>query len=330
VTQRSLFVQLLAVAWGLAYGIAARLTFGDTTPPWARDWFPAMSIAFLIVVPFSLGAISVHVAARERQPSWLWCIFGPWIPCSCLVLSMAVLLLEGAICLVMIAPAFFVCASLGGLAMGAVHRYKKTAGSGTIAGVVLLPFVLSPLEHRVPAPTTFRTVRTEIAIDADAATVWKNVVEVPAIQPAEREPSFFQRIGIPRPSEATISFYGKGAVRDARFVEGIRFRETITRWEPNEALGFSIEVDPASVDPKVLDEHVQVGGPYFDVVYGEFSITPAAHGVVLHLESRHRLTTHFNAYASIWSEAVMRDLQRGICRIIQKRSERGAPAGRER
>ena len=75
---------------------------------------------------------------------------------------------------------------------------------------------------------------------------------------------------------------------------------------------------PASAD-------VAVGGPFFNVGYGEFRIEPSREGgVLLHLSSRHRLTTHFNFYAGLWTDAIMLDLQRGICRIVQRRSERDA------
>jgi len=74
---------------------------------------------------------------------------------------------------------------------------------------------------------------------------------------------------------------------------------------------------------------VRVGGPYFDAEYGEFRIEPQpAGGVVLYLLSRHRVATHFNFYASLWTDAIMSDLQRGICAIIRNRSEREARSSR--
>ena len=68
---------------------------------------------------------------------------------------------------------------------------------------------------------------------------------------------------------------------------------------------------------------MRVGGPYFDAEYGEFQIEPqASGGVRLLLHSRHRVATHFNFYAHLWTDAIMADLQRGICAIIKSRSER--------
>lgn len=42
---------------------------------------------------------------------------------------------------------------------------------------------------------------------------------------------------------------------------------------------------------------------------------------MLHLESRQRLSTDFNAYAGLWTDAVMRTLQNSILQVIKARSE---------
>ncbi len=49
-------------------------------------------------------------------------------------------------------------------------------------------------------------------------------------------------------------------------------------------------------------------------------------GLLLHLTSRERLSTHFNGYAGLWTDAVMRAIQEQILQVIQKRCEgvRGA------
>lgn len=43
--------------------------------------------------------------------------------------------------------------------------------------------------------------------------------------------------------------------------------------------------------------------------------------VILHLSSRHRLSTRFNFYAGLWTDFIMRDIQGNILRIIKNRSE---------
>jgi hypothetical protein len=58
------------------------------------------------------------------------------------------------------------------------------------------------------------------------------------------------------------------------------------------------------------------------VLQGEYHIEPiGGHRAVLHLSSRHRLSTRFNAYAGLWSDAIMRDIQQSILLVIKHRSE---------
>jgi hypothetical protein len=43
--------------------------------------------------------------------------------------------------------------------------------------------------------------------------------------------------------------------------------------------------------------------------------------VLLHLSSKHRLSTRFNAYGGLWTDFIMSDLQSDILRIVQARAE---------
>jgi hypothetical protein len=317
-----------AVALGVGYGLFARVTFGLH---WSvlEGFFSAVSVMFLFVVPFVLGALTIRNASRLGSTSWITWVFRPWWACLLLAVTFGALAWEGAICLVIAAPIYLVMSSLGGIVAG-LHdrnaRRRRMEDSRSLFGVVLaLPFLLSPLEQSLTERTERRVVDTSVRIDADADTVFRNLAEVREIQSNEQRDGFLQRIGIPRPLEATLSYPGVGAIRDARFVEGIRFRETVTRFEPGRSLAFTIAVDPASIAPGTLDEHVRVGGRFFDAEYGEFQIDPLpSGGVMLHLRSRHRVATHFNFYARLWTDAIMSDLQRGICTIIRNRSERDA------
>jgi hypothetical protein len=51
-------------------------------------------------------------------------------------------------------------------------------------------------------------------------------------------------------------------------------------------------------------------------------LEPLADGeTVLHLSSRERVSTHFNAYAGFWTDAVMRSIQSSILQVIKQRAE---------
>lgn len=78
----------------------------------------------------------------------------------------------------------------------------------------------------------------------------------------------------------------------------------------------------------MLDEHVTIGGAYFDVLDGEYRLEQRPDGILLHLSSRERLSTHLNPYAGIWTDAVMEAIQKQILAVIRNRCESDASVSR--
>jgi len=305
----------------LLYGLWARVTFQS---PWKDVWDFALgtiTLGFCFGVPLAIGALTVFFAPKQYRGSWLYALFMPWVPC--LLLGAAVLLfgLEFIICVVMALPIFFTLASFGGLAMLAILKsIENKAAQNTMLGLILvLPYLIVPAEKQLPPPDSIRTVETHIEIQADPATVWRNVVTVPEISEAEQRFSLFHLLGLPRPIEATLSHEGIGGIRSARFEEGLAFVETINQWEEQRAIRFQIKVTPsASVKPPLT----QIGGKYLDVFEGGFRIEPIDNDrAILHLSSQHRLSTTFNFYGGLWTDWVMRDLQNYILGVIRARCE---------
>jgi hypothetical protein len=283
-----------------------------------------MSLAFVIVVPFSMGYIAVATKARQERVGVAGRIFVPWLSVLLAFAVCGLALWEGAICIVMMTPVALICSSLGGLAAGAtVNPARPRAAMLSIALVGLLPFATSPIERRLPAEPDLRSVESSTEIHSDRATIWKNIERVPAINDDELPRSWNRSIGFPRPIEATLDREGIAGVRHASFAGGVLFIETIDVWEPQQRLGFSIHADAKSIPPTTLDEHVTVGGPYFDVLHGEYILESVAPDVTrLRLVSRHRVSTDFNWYARLWTDAVMRDVQKSILYVIKNRCER--------
>jgi hypothetical protein len=332
--KRAKVVAAAGAALALAYGVIAHVLF-DRKPadphPVLVAGFVAMSVAFLFAVPAALGAVTAFFAPRTSRYRWFAWVLLPLVPCALLMGVVLLLAWEGMICIVLAAPIFLAMSMLGGVLMGLFlvldERKGRRASGGAVACFALLPFVLAPAEGRMAVPESARVVETSVAIDADAAAVWSQIVRVPAIADGEQPGSLFHRIGIPRPLEATLSHEGVGGVRRARFDSGIEFDETVTEWTQGQGFAFDIRVEPDSIGA-TLDRHVRVGGEYFDVLEGRFRIAQAERGVVLHLQSRHRLRTRFNGYAGLWTDAIMRDVHRTVCAVVKARSEAVAAARR--
>ncbi len=317
---------IVAVALGAGYGLSVRGLAFVRTVPWLGSVIVVMSLAFVFVMPFAMGYLTIAVLARQGPTSIAARIFQPWIATLLALGGCGAVAWEGLICLVMMAPVALLLASVGGLVAGAiVSAERPQIANFSIAIVALLPFLVTPMEQRIAAPAQVRSVESDIVIRAPRETVWRNVERVPAIAAAELPRSWNRSIGFPRPVEATLSHEGLGGVRHATFAGNVLFIETIDVWDDQQRLGFSIKADTQHIPPTTLDQHVTIGGPYFDVLHGEYILEPSANGEIkLRLISRHRVSTDFNWYARLWTDAVMRDVQKSILFVIKNRCEAAA------
>jgi hypothetical protein len=283
-----------------------------------------MTIAFLSGAPFAMGFISVFLIERKaRHRFWVWVIW-PAAPIIGGALGTLLTYMEGTICIVMFLPIAIICGSLGGITAGILARISRRSRTNNIvAGCVLFfPLLITPWESSVLYSREIRNTETFIDIAAPGTVIWANIERVPAIQPTELENSWSHRIGFPNPIEATLSYEGLGGIRHATFSGGVLFVETVDVWKPGERLGFSIRAATDQIPNTTFDEHVRVGGPFFDVLHGEYSLEPLGNGVIrLHLSSQHRVSTDFNWYASLWTNAIMSDLQNRILHVIKARCE---------
>jgi len=317
---------LLGLAVGVVYGLVCRLLFnskGNPSEGLDDGLLAIMSLSFIFLVPMALGFLVVWFS--ETQKSWARRVFRPWLAGLAFMAAAIAFHLEGLICVTLWLPLVWFMASLGGVLAGVLRDARASDGSKRlcVAAVALLPFAAGPLESLRERETEIRTAHTSIEIAASPAQVWRQIRSVPRITEAEHGPSWSHRLGFPRPTEAVLEGTGVGSVRYARFEGDVLFVEKVTEWEENKRLSFSIAADTKNIPPTTFDEHVTIGGPYFDVLHGTYWIEALGPDrVVLHLSSDQRLSTGFNFYSQWWTVWLMNDLQSYILRIIKARAER--------
>lgn len=315
----------LAAIAAVSYGLCARAFFGFwdlRNTRWIDATFEVMSVAFIFGVPFTIGFLASYLG---RVTSFWRAVVFPLLP-AMLALGLALLLAwEGLICVLLWLPLFALLAMLGGAIAYLVLRLRGDTARGSVVGaVILLPLAIAPLESAAPKANELRRIATSIRVQADPAVVWREIASVREIRPEEHAFAWSHAIGFPRPIAATLEGSGVGAVRHATFERGVLFIETVTVWREGEQLEFTIQADPDTIPAAALDQHVTVGGPYFDVLSGAYAIESLPRGgVLLQLSSEHRLSTTFNAYAGLWTDFIMRDTQQYILEIIQRRCESG-------
>ena len=311
----------IAMGWGVLYGVFFRVLVGFHIQSLSGSITGVITLSFLVLGPLVMGFLSIYPVERHMRISQARWLFQPWVPVWITCLIFAAIAWEGAICIAMLLPIGMLLASVGGVFGGLAARAFKLRNR-TVVCFAALPLLLAPAETLLRRPTAIRTVENTVVIRADAATVWQNIQSVPAIAPAELQPTWTHALGFPRPIAAELSRSGVGGVRKASFEHGLVFYETVTRWQPSRELSFDIKADTTHIPPATLDEHVTIGGPYFDVLDGRYSIEPQTNGsVLLRLTSHQRLTTDVNAYASMWTDAIMSDLQNSILQVIKNRCQ---------
>jgi hypothetical protein len=309
---------LVGVLIGASYGVTARVLAEG--PRSLRDLFTVMTLGFLIV-PIIIGYLTVR---EIETPSRLVRFFAPWPACLATVAVAMLLGMEGMICIVLALPAMLLLSSLGGF-IGGSGQVRRTRG--VLPALLVLPYVVAPLEQGRDLPVRRGVTRTTIDVAAPVKVVWPLVASVDSIRPSEEPSALYTMIGFPHPVSAVIDRHGVGGVREARFTEGLRFTERVTDWAPQRRLSFTIKANTADIPPGTLDEHVTIGGPYFDVLQGTYELRPLPNGRTrIVLTSEHRLSTPFNPYAGLWTEVIMRSIQSNILEIIRARAEREVAA----
>ncbi len=308
---------------GVAYGLFARLMFG--LHKGGETVFEVMSASFISGVPVALGFISVWFGEYREKYGWTRRVLTPWVPSLMFLACCLALVWEGLICVILWLPLTLILSSVGGILAGLVRLAFPSARGRNycVAIVVVLPFLAAPIESLRQASTEIRRVETTIEINASPETVWREIKSVPRIAESEQSFNFSHLLGFPRPVEAVLEGSGIGAVRYARFEGNVLFLERITEWKEPSRISFSIKADTKNIPPTTFDEHVTIGGPYFDVLNGTYWIEPLGdRRVMLHLSSDQRLSTRFNFYSHLWTEALMANLQNYILRIIKVRCEK--------
>jgi len=310
---------LIAIGIPTLYAVFLRLIYGIKT--W-NELFSVMSITFLFLLPTIIGALTVYLSDKEKVKKISYRIFIPWIPIILFLIITLILEIEGWACWIMILPIFFIAASIGGL-IGGYFKLKKPNNKLNISILVLLPFLISPIENLIETiPGTYKAY-TYIDIEAPAEKIWDNVTRVSEISEKEDKGYLSNFLGFPRPVKAELDFEGVGAYREAIFTNGLIFRETVTEYVDNKKMVFSIKANTYEIPSTTLDEHILIGGDYFDVLNGTYELEKLDNGKHrLHLYSHFKMNTTFNFYAGWWGKWIMKDIQNNILKVEKERSEK--------
>jgi hypothetical protein len=313
---------------GVLCGIVMRVLFGlpgtyesplDGTS-FKQPVLEVMGVSFLFLAPIFVGAVTVYVAEKQARRSWLYYLLMPAIANMLFVAGTMLIMIEGLICALLILPMFGVIGALAGVIMGALCRYTNWPKQ-TVYSLALLPFLMNPIEQQLPLPIKINAVEHSIYIDAPAENVWKNIMSASAIQAHEVQDAWMYRIGVPLPESGILKQTSKGLVREIKMGKDIHFEQVVTQWQPNRYAQMRYHFSADSVPARALDDHVKIGGKYFDLGNTSYTLTPTGKGTTLNIRMEYRVSTQFNWYAEPIAQQLMSNFEEVILGFYKQRSE---------
>ncbi|HEY0683030.1 MAG TPA: hypothetical protein VGD45_11920 [Steroidobacter sp.] len=317
------YPRTIGLVIGALYGLLLRLMFEWDA---LHNEYEIVSTSFLLLAPFATGAIAVFFGSRAGRLS-VGAQIGTAIGTMVFFLiAMFVLFIEGMICIMLVLPVFMIASIIGGLAMGLALRLVRYNGA-VVSCFALLPVAFAPLESRLTPDSHERTVVNTVVIDASATEIWNNLTSVSNIEKEELGFSYTHAIGVPRPLQAAMDGAGVGAVRTSQWEKGVQFKEVVTQWQPPYRLSYDFDIPPGSIPRDALDRHVEIGGEYFTVVSGAYTIRPlSAEQCEVTLQTTYANRSNLKLYGDLWGDFVFDDFHQSILRLIKHRAERESRA----
>jgi len=306
---------ILVMGLGGAYGVTIHQALEHTTGGLMRT-------SFLVGVPLAIGVLVGYLSRRRRLAGIAGASALSLLSVGLFVFAAGALLREGTICIVMAAPLFLVLAIVGALIGALVSAFGGNHGPKVMCFAMVLPLLAAPAEDEVAPPTLSLTTVESIYIEAPAQVVWQHVNFPIDIRPEELRDGVAYRIGLPFPIEARTIEGRVGGTRQLVWGRGIRFSETITAWELERHVAWRYNFTPASFPPGSLDDHIVIGGRYFNLARTSYTMTPEGTGTRLTVNVGTDVTTTFNWYAGPWARYLVADTARTLLKFYKARSER--------
>lgn len=309
-----------AIAFGLAFALGVYLLIEAVDPS------GLISFTFLLILPAAVTAFVTYIGdpLAERSRSFHVATV-PFSMLAAIVVASILFLREGVICIVMLAPFWLGLSSLGGyLTWRLRKRAEPVENVFRASALLILPLVSMQVEPMIPLARDAGSVTRSIVIDADPATVWHYARGVRHIRPGEGQWNISQDlIGLPRPTGARLDREGFGATRHVEWQEGIRFKEVVTDWQPQQRLWWDFRFDATDMDAWAMqDRHLLPDSPHYRITDGGYVLEPLGGGRTrLTLTTRYWVQTPVNWYAHLWGELFVGDVSANVLTVIRQRSE---------
>lgn len=301
---------------GAAFGVVLRLVFSGKP----GGVYATMGFAFIYFAPMAIGAVTVYVGERIKRQSWSFYFWGPMLSTTLFVIGTLVIMIEGIICAILIIPLFAMLGVVGGLIMALVCHFTMHRDSA-LYGFALLPLALGFIPDDGHAPERIAMKEHTVTIAAPPERVWHEIHAANDIRPDEVDRAWMYRIGVPMPLSGMTEHTPEGIVRKIRMGKDIHFEQVATEWQENRHVRWTYRFTEDSVPPRALDDHVKIGGHYFDLVDTSYTLQPVdAATTQLRIRMHYRVSTQFNWYADEIASFLIGNFEEVILDFYQRRA----------
>lgn len=259
------------------------------------------------LVPVVMGLVSAFFWKDLRLTTLEYFLFS-LLTSGLGLVSGGVFMGEGVICLLIVSPLLLCFVFLGALLGRWLFQYNNTR-----LNLSLMPLALAWLTLDVFSPHHYENAVTDtVVIHASPAQVWTHLAAVPPI--AEPPQFWLFRLGLPYPTQATVTGTGVGADRRCIFSRDCVFEERITEWQPGHKLTFDVISQPR--DPEILG-HARV-------LRGQFRLRGNADGTTtLYGTSWYALYVYPAWYYDLWARSIARQVHLRVMDHIKTLCEQG-------
>lgn len=310
------YTQYTGILLGALYGLLFRYLGGLKS---VEEFYSIYSISFIWIVPVVVGLIPVLFAHKEVLNSKTKLIAFPFLSVLLFFILAMASGLEDLFCILIIAFPFLVSAGVLGVVLGIfMNRRKKNK----LYTLLILPFILNPIESVIPDTTTDYEVQSKIFIHAPKEQVWENIIEVPEISDSEYEKGFFNYLGVPGPVKSTLETIDGTEFRIGYFSGGLKLYETISKMDSLNHVNFNIHIDKSELRDVPLDKHL-LESRYFKFENISYHLREIdEHTTELSLKCNYTIESKMNWYANFWAEAVIKDFEIRLLNTLKVKTEK--------
>jgi hypothetical protein len=309
----------LALTWGFV-----QLQESGRIPLGLKQTGGYFGWALFAGIPFATG-VSSGVILRRAGGTFGQAIAAAMILVGAVILILCGMLMEGIICVVMAAPFGAGLAFVGAVAGYFLAQNKTTDGRLQSAAWLAIVAIVGLEGWNPPAPLE-DTATSEIIIDAPAARVWAELHSIRDLPPTD---NLLFRYGVAHPTGTVTDGQGVGAARLCKMSTG-DMPEIVTVWKPGQELRFKVlSTPPAMRELGFFGQTIDTAHLHsaYASLDGGFKLVALPDGRTRVIgESHYLLNLAPASYWNLWTEQIIRMVQRRVLEHVKKQAESGPKA----